>query len=397
MSWDCDPQRDYGIYVHVPFCRRRCPYCDFSIVVRKTPPVDAYVDAVWRDFDARSAAYHGLRLRSVYFGGGTPSLLPNEALDRLLRHFRSSSDAPEELCLEANPEDLDPQRLSELRALGFNRLSVGVQSFDDEVLQRLGRAHDGAQAMRVLEASLQAGFDSVNVDLIHGLATQTQPSFISDHTLALRSGVPHISSYALTIEPGSRFGHQLKRGLRFTLDEEQMAECYEQVEAILEPSLEHYEVSNYARVGHHGRHNLLYWLGAQYLGLGPSAHSLWRDEQGYAVRRANQIHWTRYLEQPQRPAEAERLSPLLHAAERIFMQLRTRLPLFPDAWPQSWQARFAPSLQTLLAERLLEPGSDRSLRSTRRGLMMHDHMARRILEAVDDEAERLDPETFTPG
>ena len=258
------------IYVHVPFCHRKCTYCAFYSKVESGKwKVESYVDALLKEMELRKKE-QAHPIKTVYFGGGTPSILPVDQLTRIVEGLHRCFDLSqvEEMTLEANPEDLTPGYLSALRRLGFNRLSIGVQSLDDQVLRMLNRRHTAAQALEAVEAAHRAGFDNISVDFIFGLPD------ISTFNFQLSTLVTHVSAYALTVEPGTALAMQVELG-RVTLpDEDEVVRQYHALHDQLEAAgFRQYEVSNYARPGFESMHDSRYWDRTPYLGLGPAAHS----------------------------------------------------------------------------------------------------------------------------
>ena len=256
-----------SLYVHVPFCPKICPYCDFHKMRRHEGLVSAYLERLERELEALYARYAEAKLDTVYFGGGTPSHLSDTELARIVSVFEHTWGWPAQLetTLEADPLTFDAARLKAFKALGFNRLSIGLQSTQDAVLRFLGRQHSGREGLRAVTAALEAGFD-VSADLITAVPGQEAAKDL--HALAA-TGVPHVSVYSLTIEPHTPFA---LRGVR--IDEEKDAEDYALAQRILPRyGLERYEVSNHARPGHESRHNQVYWQGEYYLAAGPSAAS----------------------------------------------------------------------------------------------------------------------------
>lgn len=259
------------IYIHVPFCHRKCTYCAFysKPVVSGRWPVVSYVDALLAEMeDRRNEQAHPIR--TVYFGGGTPSILPIEQLARIVEGLHSHFDLSnlEEMTIEANPEDLSPEYLSEIRKMGFNRLSIGIQSLDDDMLRLLNRRHTAQQAIEAVENANAAGFDNISVDFIYGLPNIFQ---FSSFNFQL---VTHISAYALTVEPGTALAKQVEQGRVVLPDEDEVVRQYYDLHRQFETyGFRQYEVSNYARPGYESKHNSRYWDRTPYLGLGPAAHS----------------------------------------------------------------------------------------------------------------------------
>ena len=262
------------IYIHIPFCHRKCTYCAFY-----SKPVDSgqwamgsYVDALLEEMrQRRNEQAHPIK--TVYFGGGTPSILPIGQLARIVEGLRHCFDLSqvEEVTLEANPEDLTPQYLETLAALGFfNRLSIGVQSLDDEVLRLLNRRHTAQQALDAVENAHRAGFANISVDFIFGIKDRKDFKDIKD----IKDAVTHVSAYALTVEPGTALAVQVEQGRVVLPDEDEVVRQYHALrQQLTAAGFEQYEVSNYAKPGFVSRHNSRYWNRTPYLGLGPAAHS----------------------------------------------------------------------------------------------------------------------------
>ncbi len=320
------------LYVHVPFCVRRCSYCDFSIAVRKTIPAQEYVETVlteWRSADPGPTARGGPEaLETLYLGGGTPSLLPPPDLARLLTSlfdaFRSTTSLDDgEVTLEANPEDVTPESAGVWRAAGVNRVSLGAQSFDDRVLQWMHRSHDAARigdAVRMLRA---AGIENISLDLIFALPEDLQRDWDRDldHALALRP--THVSLYGLTVEPRTPLDRWISRGATKLPADDRYAEEYLHAHRRLHADgYQFYEVSNAARDGFRSRHNSAYWSGRSYLGLGPAAHSF-----DGSTRRWNIAAWEAYrraIAEGRSPIESEEvLTPEQEKLERAYLALRT--------------------------------------------------------------------------
>ena len=280
------PSRSCGVYVHVPFCRRRCPYCDFYFEVGR--PQDGYVDALLAELEARwpEGPQGGTLAETLSFGGGTPTQLSSASLATIVAAVRKkglTEDA--EISLEANPEDLDDDVIAGLKDAGITRVSVGVQSFQDAELRYLGRAHDGDRARTVVAALVAAGF-SVGVDLIVGVPNERPSRVVEDVVVAAGLGVHHLSTYVLTLEPETPLVQLIKRGTRAPIDDQAQADAYEGVVvAAADAGYVQYEVSSHARDGQVSRHNRLYWQRGDYLGLGPGAHSFHLDGGGHAIRR----------------------------------------------------------------------------------------------------------------
>lgn len=264
-----------GIYVHIPFCKSRCIYCGFF----STTALDrlhAYVNAVVEELYARRDFLRGEPIETIYFGGGTPSLLPVEEMERILSailYIYNVRDGAE-ITLEGNPDDISPALLTEWRRIGFNRLSMGVQTFSDVRLQFLHRRHTAEQAVRAIQDAQQAGFENLSVDLMFGFPGQTLTEWTRDVERALSLRVPHLSAYSLMYEEGTCLNRMLERGDVVELDEEVALDMYESLIDMLEGAgYRHYELSNFALPGWESRHNSSYWHGIPYLGVGAGAHA----------------------------------------------------------------------------------------------------------------------------
>lgn len=276
-----------ALYLHLPFCDHKCAYCDFNSYAGLDHLIPRYVDSLVREIALWREAAAGWTVSTVFFGGGTPSLTPLPLLQRVFdavaASFRLATDV--EVTLEANPGTVDETYLCGLRSLGVNRLSLGVQSFDDTELQRLDRIHDAAQAVAAYEAARRAGFDNVNLDLIFGLEGQDLSGWRRNLARAVALSPEHLSLYALTVEPGTKLGRQVREGLAPEPDGDLQADMYEAtVDTMSAAGYEQYEISNWSRPGRRCRHNLVYWRNEPYLGLGAGAHSRFLDRRFSVVR-----------------------------------------------------------------------------------------------------------------
>ena len=310
-------------YVHIPFCKTRCSYCDFYLVTR-TDHIGAFFKALSIETAYRSSDLKGRTISAIHFGGGTPSLVPvrylAQWLDDIAALCRFAPDI--EIALEANPEDLDGNAMDELRTAGITRLSLGVQSFTTEKLQALGRAHTAHESQKVTEAALRK-FESVSVDLICGVPGEQLPLWEADLQEALAIRPQHISVYMLSVEPKTRFYRGVLHGEITVPDDDVQASLYEH--ALSEMTVQgysHYEVSNFALPGYHSRYNLASWKREQYLGFGPSAHSFLVSD-GQEIRSANVSSLTRYIATPDGAVTfREELSSDERFTEQVFLSLR---------------------------------------------------------------------------
>ena len=331
-----------GIYVHVPFCRSRCAYCDFFSTIREEMAA-SYVEALCREITARRHELSHAHVRTIYFGGGTPSLLSpallRQVLETIYEHYDVDADA--EVTLEMNPDDWpftvspckgedvsaarDDSDLTALLHQGtagkgrFNRVSLGIQSFDDALLRLVRRRHDAATAIQVVRALQHEGIDNISIDLIYGLPGQTMAQWEHDLDTAFSLGVQHLSAYALSYESGTLLTRWRDEGLVREVTDEQSVKMYERLcQRAREAGFEHYEIANFARPGFHSRHNSSYWQGLPYLGFGPGAHSY----DGLRTRRANRPTLDDYLRGPI-PYDLEVLTDDELYDEAIMCGLRT--------------------------------------------------------------------------
>ncbi|MBC7449649.1 MAG: radical SAM family heme chaperone HemW [Hymenobacteraceae bacterium] len=315
-----------GLYLHIPFCRQACHYCDFhfSTSLARKPAV---LTAITKEIELR-ARYFGpgaAPLTSLYFGGGTPSLLTAAELNGLFAAIERifGWEVGAEITLEANPHDLTPAWLAALRGTPVNRLSIGIQSFHEPHLRLMNRAHSAAEALACVRYAQDAGFANLSIDLIYGIPAPDHTIWQHDLATALSLNVPHVSAYALTVEPRTALGRWTEKGRFRPSTDEFTAQQFEQLTASLTAGgYAHYEISNFARPGAEARHNSAYWQGTAYVGIGPSAHSF----DGYATRQANVASNTGYvaaLERGEIPATIEHLSPRDLANEYLLTSLRT--------------------------------------------------------------------------
>lgn len=312
-----------GLYVHIPFCRKACHYCNFHFSTSLRLK-DELLQALHQEMALREVEGRGITFDTVYFGGGTPSLLSPHELGELLaaieRHYTLGNEP--EITLEANPDDLQEEFLHALREIGINRLSIGIQSFRDEDLRSLNRSHDGLQARTCLRLAREAGFASLNADLIYGIPGLDDEALLENVRLLSEAGVDHVSAYALTVEPRTALDHFVRKGKTPAPEEEQTARQFGLLRsALAEKGFVHYEISNWALPGRLSSHNTSYWQGSPYLGFGPSAHSF----DGVS-RSWNVAHNPRYIESARKGSlnrEIEELRPEDHYNEYVMTRLRT--------------------------------------------------------------------------
>ena len=324
-----------GIYLHVPFCRSKCAYCGFYSVASSALK-EEYLGALFREISSRQGYLPIQEVGTLYIGGGTPSLLsPGELAEivkRLEQFYRF--DPLAEKTLEANPEDLDEANLSAWLKLGFNRLSIGVQSFSDRLLKTINRRHAASTAVNGVRLAADLGFKNISVDMIIGLPGQTEQEVMADLEMAVSLPVNHLSVYMLSVDPGTLFEVKLKQGKLALPEEEQLSSCFLRTSRFLrEAGFEHYEISNFARDGHYSRHNTAYWQQKPYIGFGAAAHSY-----DGATRQWNVSHLKRYINALNNNTdffEKEILTPSDLYNEYIMTGLRTRWGVDPS-WLQAY-------------------------------------------------------------
>ncbi len=312
-----------GLYIHIPFCRKACTYCDFHFSTN-TKGRDEVIAAIRSELVLRRGELGSGPLGSIYFGGGTPSLLPPAQLKGFLDDARGiAAIAPgAEITVEANPDDITAEVLAAWKDIGVTRVSLGTQSFRDDRLVWMGRAHNAAEALKSIDLIAKAGFASWTIDLIYGLPGMTLAEWDEQLSIALDHGMPHLSAYCLTIEPRTVLGDRLKKGTLIPPDDaDQSAQFDRLMERMQQAGLVHYEISNFGREGHFAVHNSNYWKGVPYVGIGPSAHSFDGGRRRWNV--ANNARYTRALAEGGPFWEQEELSLAQRVNERIMTGLRT--------------------------------------------------------------------------
>ncbi|MEG3123213.1 radical SAM family heme chaperone HemW [Sphingomonas sp. GB1N7] len=314
-----------ALYVHWPFCVSKCPYCDFNSHVRDSVDQAAWRAGLLADLAHEATLMPGRRLGSIFFGGGTPSLMPPETTAAIIRAAEDAWGFTDdiEITLEANPSSVEAARFADIAAAGVNRVSLGLQALDDDALKFLGRAHDVREGLAALDTAL-AAFARVSFDLIYARPGQTLTAWDSELARALAFGTEHLSLYQLTIEPGTRFATEAAAGRIVIPDGDSAADLFEATRAMTAAAgLPAYEISNHARPGSESRHNLVYWRYQDYLGIGPGAHG--RRGGLATVRRRKPENWMAAIERNQHGIEIEELlAPHTRATEALLMGLRLR-------------------------------------------------------------------------
>lgn len=360
-----------GVYIHIPFCKSRCKYCDFFSTTQLSQQ-QAYIEALLTEWQDRQDELTQ-EVRTIYIGGGTPSVLGDEAMRRLgdevmrrwaIGHGRGGEI---EVTMEANPGDISLARAQAWRAMGINRLSIGIQSLDDGLLQLIGRRHTAEQARQAVAMAQAAGFDNISIDLMYALPSQTMEQWQNDVAQALQLGVQHISSYGLIYEEGTVLTHMLEQGQITAVDEDTEMAMYDYlVETLTAKGYEHYEVSNFALPGRQSQHNSSYWNDTPYIGLGAGAHSYDGHQRQWNICDVNQ-----YIEQAMGHClqpEREVLTDEQRRTEKLMLGLRTQ-----QGVEKQWVNQEA--AQTYIQQGLLIESKGR-LTATTQGF----HILNRIIE-----------------
>lgn len=374
-------ERVAGIYIHVPFCQGRCIYCDFYSTTEGEEWKSRYVDALLAELRMRRDELPFARVHSIYIGGGTPSQLPARALAAILnevcRLYPVDSDA--EITVEANPDDVTPEWLAALSHTPVNRLSMGVQSFDDALLRLIRRRHTAQQAVCAVEQAARHGISNVSIDLIYGLPTQTMEQWQADVRQALVLDVQHLSAYSLSYEEGTPLWRMLEQGRIEEADEELSLCMYEHlIDSTRAAGFTHYEISNFCRPGRHSQHNSAYWHGVPYLGFGPGAHSY----DGMRTRRWNLSDLKGYVQAAgsMPPHQSEVLTDDELYDETVMTRLRISEGLSLDLLTAAYRAYcMAQAEPHLRAGRLEQAGS--TIRLTRQGIFTSNDIISDLMRA----------------
>lgn len=366
-------------YVHIPFCTQICYYCDFSKVFIKNQPVDSYLEHLLEEF----RSYDIQKLSTLYIGGGTPTALSAPQLEVLLDGLTKNLDLSslEELTIEANPGDLDADKIAVLKNSAVNRVSLGVQTFDDKMLKKIGRSHLEKDIYENIDRLKLAGFDNISIDLIYALPGQTMEQVKDNVAKAIGLDIPHMSLYSLILENHTVFMNRMRRGKLPLPKEELEAEMFEYIIAELERSgFEHYEISNFSKPGFESRHNLMYWDNAEYYGIGAGA-------SGYVngVRYKNHgpiRHYLNAVEEGNARITEEHLSQKEQMEEEMFLGLRKKsgvsIARFEEKFGRSFDGLYGEIVKDLVQQGLMQIEGDR-VRMTKRGLFLGDTVAERFI------------------
>lgn len=369
-----------GIYIHIPFCKQACSYCDFYFLTRgelRHPFVNALVSEIKSYSDSK---FTEETVRTIYMGGGTPSLLNEKQLKSIFEAVNEVFTVDSiETTMELNPDDVTQGYLSMIQRLGVNRASMGVQSFDKKLLEFMHRAHNPEEAFTALEALQKTGFPSFTADLIYGNPGQSLETLRQDINKLLSFDPPHISAYSLTVEPNTRLGKQVQLGRIKPPDDDRVSEQFDLVrEKLAVAGIKQYEISNFSKPGKEAVHNSNYWNHENYIGLGPSAHSFWWNENG-ARRWQNQADLKKYLnETPENYRERdEKITDKTLAEERLMLGLRTKWGVSKKEIEERYAYNFTDS-QLNWIEKQVEKGflkrENNNLKMTPKGLKISDHL-----------------------
>ncbi len=369
-----------GVYFHIPFCKQACHYCDFhfSTSLKNRGEV---LDALCREVALQSGYLAGqdARVETIYFGGGTPSLLAATDIDRLVGavgdHFAIGHDA--EITIEANPDDLDEAYVAALRTTPINRFSIGIQSFFEEDLRWMNRAHSAAEAHEAIKRVQDAGYGMITADLIYGYPLLSDTKWQSNISRLVEMEIPHISAYGMTVEPRTALAAFIRKGKQLAMDEEQAAVQFNQLmDALATAGFIHYEISNFAQPGNYARHNSNYWKGVPYIGIGPSAHSFDGHARQWNVR--NNARYIKAIQADVVPYEKEELSTPDMLNEYIMTALRTIWGLNLDEVERRFGRRYRRTLDTTLPRFVSSGDIAREgpvAILTRKGKLFADHIA----------------------
>ncbi|VTT43035.1 radical SAM family heme chaperone HemW [Streptococcus porcinus] len=366
-------------YVHIPFCTQICYYCDFSKVFIKNQPVDAYLQALIAEF----RSYEISQLKTLYIGGGTPTAINAQQLDFLLTELTRDLDVAslEEFTIEANPGDLDGEKIAVLQASAVNRVSLGVQTFNDKHLKQIGRSHNEAQIYETIDSLKAAGFSNISIDLIYALPGQTLEQVKENVSKALALDIPHLSLYSLILEHHTVFMNKMRRGKLNLPTEDLEAEMFEYIIQEMEAhGFEHYEISNFGKPGYYSQHNLMYWNNDHYYGCGAGA-------SGYldGIRYRNRVpiqHYLKAVQEGNARLTEEVLTLEEMMEEELFLGLRKKsgvsIAQFEAKFPHSFKERYGQIVEELVAQGLLVDDPQR-VRMTKRGLFLGDSVAEKFI------------------
>lgn len=374
-----------GIYLHIPFCKKACNYCDFYFSVN-LQNVDAFVDAICVEVLLRKEELKDQTIETIYFGGGTPSLLHHAQLQKIFNslhsHFLVSPNA--EITAEANPDDLTLTKLREIKALGFNRLSIGIQSFVDEHLIWMNRAHTSSEAVSSVKQAQDIGISNISVDLIYGFPMLHNDQWLSNLNLAESLDITHLSSYSLTVEEGTKLALDIRKGKTANTNEDQSAVHMQMLMDFAEQTgFEHYEISNFCKPGFESQHNSSYWDYKPYLGLGPSAHSFTKRSRKHNIR--NLKNYIQNCNARLVSYESEDLTPTQQFNEFVITALRKKTGLDLSAIESHFGVELMRYLEQAIdspqLEELLDRSNQRRISLNQKGMMLADYVMLQLIKS----------------
>lgn len=363
-------------YVHIPFCSHICYYCDFAKVLMTGQPVEAYIDELLKEYDS----YGISNLQTLYIGGGTPSVLPADQLEKLLTHLTKNLDLEEleEFTVEANPSDLTDEVLAVLAQSPVNRISLGVQSFDDKLLKKIGRTHTEAQVYSSIERLRAAGFENITIDLIYGLPNQTMEMVERDVQKFLELDLPHVALYSLILEDHTVFMNRQRRGRLRLPSDDRNADMYEYIiETLTAKGYSHYEVSNFGKIGYESKHNMTYWDNAEYYGVGAGASGYL---EGIRYKNHGPVH--HYLREENKRVNEEVLTRKQRIEEEMFLGLRKKngvsIERFHKKFGQTLEEIYGTIIEELTLQKMLFEADGR-IRMTEKGFELGNEVFERFL------------------
>jgi len=366
-----------GIYIHIPFCKQACHYCDFHFSTSMAKK-EVMISALKKELVLRKEEFKDEVVETIYFGGGTPSVLETSEINDLTQTVYSNYHVTEnpEITLEANPDDLSTEKLMELSTSPINRLSIGIQSFFEEDLLFMNRAHNANEAQECIKEAIQH-FDNISIDLIYGIPGMSNERWEKNIEKALSYGIPHISSYALTVEPKTALANFIKKGMVKPIDDEQAQQQFLILYDVLtRAGFDCYEVSNFGKPGFYSKNNTAYWLGAKYMGIGPSAHSYDGERRGWNIN--NNPKYLRAIEKGELPMETEVLSKNDKYNEYVMTGLRTSwgisLERIQNEFGEKYSNYLAQQIGKYVEQQLLILSEDQ-LVATKKGKFLVDGIA----------------------
>lgn len=363
-----------GLYIHIPFCKQACHYCNFHFSI-SLKQKEALMQAIHQELELRKSDLDSNALESVYLGGGTPSILTGKELDQLFesisKHYKVLPDA--EITIEANPDDLSPEKIKAIKNTPINRFSIGVQSFQEKDLRWMNRAHRADESIQCLEEVQKAGFHNITIDLIYGSPTTHLVDWQNNLDIAFGFEIPHLSCYCLTVEPQTALDYMVRKGKSKPVDEQAGITQFEILMKIApQKGYDHYEISNFAKPGYHAIHNSNYWKGKPYLGIGPSAHSFDGHTRSWNI--ANNSKYIKAIKQQEKWFETETITPSMQFNEYVMTRLRTKWGCQLSDIPSSFQQHFLSNITPFV-----EQGTVKKIgqiyKLTNEGKLITDHIS----------------------